>query len=372
MVRLAIMPEIARPDAIGQAPAFLEALEHASRAAAAARPVLVVGERGTGKELIAARVHFLSQRWDGPYVTLNCAALSGDLLDSELFGHEQGAFTGAVARREGRFERADAGTLFLDEIATAADAVQEKLLRAVEYGEFERLGGTKTVRADVRVVAATNEDLPAKVAAGDFRADLLDRLAFEVVTLPPLRARWEDIPILAEHFGRRMAASLGQPRFPGFAMEAMAALMDHDWPGNIRELKNVVERAVNRAVAAGLGPDRPIEEVQLDPFTSPYRPKAPSAEAPPSPAKPQLQDAAMPPSEPASLTEEVDALEVRRVSQALREAGWRQNDAAQRLGLTYHPLRGLIRKHAIATRPNTAPTPRNREATSEENEPPVR
>jgi len=174
------------PQLIGEAPAWLAALEHISRVAPLDRPILVIGERGTGKELIGERLHFLSKRWDGPFVKVNCAALSEELLDSELFGHERGAFTGATERRAGRFELADGGTIFLDEIATASSRVQEKLLRIIEYGEYQRLGGEKVLSADVRVTAATNVDLPALVKAGQFRADLLDRLAFDVITLPPL------------------------------------------------------------------------------------------------------------------------------------------------------------------------------------------
>ncbi len=177
------------PTPIGESPAFQDMLAHVSRLAPLERPVLVVGERGTGKELIASRLNYLSARWDRPFVKLNCAALAEALLDSELFGHEAGAFTGAVRRRLGRFELADGGTLLLDEIATASLAVQEKILRAIEYGAFERVGGNETRQVDVRVIAATNADLPALAAAGRFRPDLLDRLAFDVITLPPLRTR---------------------------------------------------------------------------------------------------------------------------------------------------------------------------------------
>ena len=174
---------------IGEAPAWLSAQEHVSRVAPLERPILVIGERGTGKELIGERLHFLSKRWEGPFVKVNCAALSEQLLDSELFGHERGAFTGATEQRKGRFELADGGTIFLDEIATASRAVQEKLLRIVEYGEFQRLGGSRVLTTNVRIVAATNMHLPGMVERGEFRADLLDRLAFDVITLPPLRAR---------------------------------------------------------------------------------------------------------------------------------------------------------------------------------------
>ena len=205
------------PPLLGQAPPFLALMEAVSRVAPLDRPVLVIGERGTGKELIAARLHYLSARWDRPLVKLNAAALPETLLESELFGHEAGAFTGAVRRRAGRFELASSGTLFLDEIANTSLAVQERLLRVVEYGAFERLGGSATVQVDVRLIGATNLDLPSEAAAGRFRDDLLDRLAFDVLTVPPLRARREDVPLLAEHFGRAMAHELGWTDFPASA-----------------------------------------------------------------------------------------------------------------------------------------------------------
>src|SRR5437870_5439570 len=232
------------PPLVGEAAAFRAVLAQVSQLAPLDRPVLVVGERGTGKELIAARLTYLSPRWDKPFLTVNCAALAESLLDSELFGHEAGAFTGAVRRRAGRFELADGGTLFLDEVAHASLAVQEKILRAVEYGAFERVGGSAPVSVDVRVIAATNLDLAAAVEAGRFRADLLDRLAFDVITVPPLRQRPEDILLLAGHFALGMVRELRGGYFPGFAPAARAALLRHDWPGNVRELKNAAERSV--------------------------------------------------------------------------------------------------------------------------------
>ena len=231
---------------LGQANSFLEVLEQISQLATLNKPVLIIGERGTGKELVAARLHFLSQRWDQNYVKLNCAALNENLLESELFGYEAGAFTGAAKRREGRFELAHNGTLFLDELANTSGLIQEKLLRVIEYGEFERVGGSKTIKTDVRLVAATNEDLPALAQAGEFRADLLDRLAFDVITIPPLRERREDILMLAEHFAINMAREMEMELFSGFTEKARRTLLEHPWPGNIRELKNVVERAVYR------------------------------------------------------------------------------------------------------------------------------
>jgi len=269
---------MAKPAAlIGSSSIFLDAIERASAAAPLNRPVLVIGERGTGKELIAERLHRLSPRWGGPLVSLNCAALPENLIDAELFGYEAGAFTGAARARAGRFEDADGGTLFLDEIATLSPAAQERLLRVVEYGELTRIGSNRAIAVDVRLVGATNEDLPSLVQAGRFRADLLDRLSFEVVTLPPLRERAEDIEVLALHFARRMAAELGWPRFPGFTEKATALLDSYAWPGNVRELKNVVERSLYRWGDA----ETPIGRIILDPFESPWRPLAPVRTAPP-------------------------------------------------------------------------------------------
>ncbi|USQ47868.1 sigma 54-interacting transcriptional regulator [Serratia marcescens] len=222
---------------LGEANAFVDVLEQVSQVAKLNKPVLVIGERGTGKELIAHRLHYLSNRWQGPFISLNCAALNENLLDSELFGHEAGAFTGAQKRHLGRFERADGGTLFLDELATAPMLVQEKLLRVIEYGQLERVGGSQPLRVDVRLVCATNDDLPALAAAGKFRADLLDRLAFDVVQPPPLRQRRPDIMLLAEHFAIQMCRELALPLFPGFTERARQTLLEYGWPGNVRELK---------------------------------------------------------------------------------------------------------------------------------------
>ena len=255
---------------LGSASVFLDMLEQVSKVAPLNRPVLVIGERGTGKELVSARLHYLSPRWEKPLLTVNCAALGDSLLEAELFGHEAGAFTGAVRRREGRFERADGGTLFLDEIASASPAVQEKILRVVEYGEFERLGSSSPIKVDVRLVAATNLDLPAEAAKGRFRADLLDRLAFDVVTIPPLRERPGDILLLARNFGLAMAQELKRSVFAGFTPAAERLLETHAWPGNVRELKNVVERAVYRSN----NPDQPIDKIVIDPFESRFRPRS--------------------------------------------------------------------------------------------------
>src|SRR5437762_7471030 len=255
---------------IGQSLAFLDAVERASRAAPLNRPALVIGDAATGKYWIAERRHLLWSRWAGPLIIMNCAALPENLIEAELFGHEAGSFTGAAKTRHGRFEEADSGTLFLDELGTLSMPAQDRLLRAVEYGEITRIGASKPLSVDVRIVAATNENLPSQVDKGNFRADLLDRLSFEVITLPPLRARQGDIPLLAEHFGRRMAVELDWSNWPGFTARALAEFDAYHWPGNVRELRNAVERAVYRHEDA----ERPVDQIQFDPFHSPWAPNA--------------------------------------------------------------------------------------------------
>jgi psp operon transcriptional activator len=327
---------------IGQSTAFLDAVERASRAASTGRPVLVIGERGTGKELIAQRLHRLSQRWGEPLVTLNCAALPETLIEAELFGHEAGAFTGATRARAGRFEEADKGTLFLDELGTLSMGAQERLLRAVEYGEVTRIGSSRPMQVDVRIVGATNADLPRMAAAGKFRPDLLDRLSFEVITLPPLRAREGDVPELAEYYGRRMANELGWNRWPGFAPQAMGALEAYAWPGNVRELRNVVERAVYRWD----NEERPVGEIVFDPFESPWAPRDAREVAP---AAPPLPEAASTPSSSANLRDVVEAHERELVAAALERHRWNQRKTASALGLTYDQLRHCLRKHGLST-----------------------
>lgn len=341
---------------IGESPEWLEALEQASRVARLERPILVIGERGTGKELIGERLHFLSGRWNGPFVKVNCAALNEELLDSELFGHEVGAFTGATKRRVGRFEQADGGTIFLDEIATASQRVQEKLLRVVEYGEFQRLGGEDVLSCDVRVTAATNVDLPSKVEEGEFRADLLDRLAFDVVTLPPLKERMEDISLLADHFGTGMARELGYD-FPGFSASAILALEAHDWPGNVRELKNVAERLTHYGLQQSSIEPIGFEPSAIDPFDSPYRPKTRIGKKPPSvvPENPLRVERPMMPEtpergEPIDFQGLTELFEVQLIEFALDANLGHQARTADQLGLTYHQLRGLLRKHGLETK----------------------
>ncbi|EAQ27718.1 transcriptional regulator [Erythrobacter sp. NAP1] len=337
---------------IGQSGAFLDAVERASRAAPMSRPVLVIGERGTGKELIAERLHRLSTRWDEPLVTMNCAALPESLIEAELFGHEAGAFTGATKARAGRFEEADKGTLFLDELGTLSMGAQERLLRAVEYGEVTRIGSSRPVRVDVRIVAATNDDLPNLAETGEFRADLLDRLSFEVITLPPLRVREGDVGVLAEYFARRMAAELDWHGWPGFAPHVMNQLEEYGWPGNVRELRNVVERSVYRWD----DPDTPIAHVQFDPFDSPWKPATPSHRRSnaPVPAAPSSAPAANDFATQAPCFDEiedlraaVDAHERAIVEHALGKHRWNQRQTAKALGLSYDQLRHCIKKHAL-------------------------
>ena len=358
------------PSILGEDPAFLEVEAQISRLAAIDRPCLVIGERGTGKELLATRLHYLSPRWDGPLVKVNCAALSESLLDTELFGHEVGAFTGAQRQHVGRFERADGGTLLLDEIASASAAVQEKVLRVIEYGEMERVGGRRTIQLDVRVIGAANVDLPSLARSGAFRADLLDRLAFEVVTLPPLRARPADIMALAHAFALEITQVLGRDAFPGFGPRAEKRLLAHPWPGNVRELKNVVERAVYRSVSS----DAPVDAVVIDPFDSPWRPPPGGPEdaepAHRTPAHRGTGDAGASAGfihpgghghagedAPIGLagagdgsmdfTIEVARFERGLLERALRAARHNQRDAARALGLGYHQLRRLLKKHAL-------------------------
>lgn len=353
---------------LGQANSFLEVLEQISQIAPLDKPVLVIGERGTGKELIAARLHFLSKRWDQNYIKLNCAALSESLLESELFGYEAGAFTGASKRREGRFEVAHNGTLFLDELANTSGLIQEKLLRVVEYGEFERVGGSKSVKTDVRLIAATNEDLPALADAGEFRADLLDRLAFDVITIPPLRERREDIMMLAENFAINMAREMEMELFSGFTEKAKRTLLDYDWPGNIRELKNVVERAVYRTN----NPHLPVHEIALDPFESAYRPKgrvktndrvntsdSPVIQSPSEAAatNERIESADITPLAPVKkqeiveypidLKERSQQHEIDMIKQALADSQFNQKKTAEKLSLTYHQLRGYLKKYNL-------------------------
>ena len=337
---------------IGQADNFLLALERVSRVAPLSKPVLIIGERGSGKELIASRLHYLSERWQRPLVKFNCAALNEELLESELFGHVAGAYTGATRPRVGRFELAHGGTLFLDELSSMSLRLQEKLLRVVEYGEYERVGSSETQVCDVRLAGAANVDLPALARAGKFREDLLDRLSFDVITVPPLRERREDILLLAQQFAENMAHELGREYFAGFAPAAERQMQAYLWPGNVRELRNVVERAVYRLDNA----KRVVEQLEFDPFASPYRIPAPASEskltalAAVSPAPAQDK-----PTLPMQFDQVVEVFETRILRSALDEARYNQRRAAELLGLTYHQLRGLLRKYKLLDEPLDQP-----------------
>jgi psp operon transcriptional activator len=299
---------------------------------------LIIGERGTGKELVAARLHYLSDRWDQPRITINCAAFAPELLVSEIFGYEPGAFTGAVKLKPGRFELAHRGCLFLDELAHGPKPLQEKLLRVLEYGEFERVGGVETLHVDVRVIAATNQDLPALCDVGKFRRDLLDRLSFEVITLPPLRARRRDIPLLVTYFARRMAREMSQEQLPQFTPHAMDILIDYSWPGNVRELRNVVERAVHRAET------RVIDSVNFDPFSSEFRPKG-EPTAGEDEAELTTSTQPMRASEgPGDLKSAVEQVEREWIMRALEANRYNQSRAAENLGLSYHQFRRYLKR----------------------------
>ena len=336
----------APPRMIGESASFLEMQEHISVVAPLNKPVLIVGERGTGKELVAARLHFLSQRWEQNFLKINCAAMSETLLEAQLFGHEAGAFTGATKQRKGFFERAHGGTLFLDELANTDMSVQEKILRVIEYGEFERLGGNETITVDVRLIAATNEDLPELAQRNEFREDLLDRLAFDVITLPPLRERAEDIMVLAEHYAVGMVKELGGEFFAGFSEKVEQALMEYSWPGNIRELKNVVERAVYQ------NGDGHITDLIFNPFESPYRPLARKA-AKAIEARDSDSDSAaatvpdLSQESSFDFKNEVQEFEINLLKQAMEQCQFNQKKAAEFLNLSYHQLLGYLRKYDL-------------------------
>ena len=325
-------------EARGQSEAFLEFQERLSRVAPVERPVLLVGERGTGKELAARHLHYLSNRWEGPFVTLNCSTLSPTLIESELFGHEKGAYTGADELRFGRFEAAHGGTLFLDEIGTIPSQAQEKILRVVEYGSFERVGSSIATEVDVRIVCATNADLVEMAERGRFKRDLLDRLSFEVLFLPPLRCREEDIMLLARHFAARMAYELEIEEEIVFTPEAVKALESYPWRGNVRELKNVIERAVYTSDSGR------ISTVIFDPFVSPFAP--PENEAPLASPAPDgsvnLPEELLP---DGGFKDAVQSFELSLIRRALEQNRYNQKKTADTLALSYDQFRGLLRKY---------------------------
>jgi len=299
---------------IGASPAIREVLERVERVARIPRPVLIEGERGTGKELVARAIHAASGRADRPFVAVNCAAFPETLLESELFGHERGAFTGADQRRQGKFEQAEGGTLFLDEIGNMPLAFQQKILRVIEYGTFTRLGGLQELRSSARIVAATNTDLEQAIAKGRFLQDLYDRLTFEIVRVPPLRERGGDIEVLAHHFLDEFLREVPALGTKGMNPAALAILKRYGFPGNVRELKNTIERAAYR--------DRTN---QIDPE---------DIEIPAPPAGP----------EGATFDERVEAFKRRQVLDALDGAGGSQTRAAEALGLSYDQFRHYYRK----------------------------
>jgi two-component system, NtrC family, response regulator len=293
------------------------------------RPVLVLGPRGTGKELVARAIHTMSPRASEPYVTINCAAVTESLLESELFGHEEGAFTGATKQKEGKFELADGGTLFLDEIGNMSLEFQAKVLRVLEYQRFERVAGSESIQVNVRVIAATNANLKDAMAAGKFRADLYDRLAFEVIHLPPLSQRMEDVPVLAAYFLNRFRQEVAGITVKELSAEALDRLAQYDYPGNVRELKNVVERAVYMAqgeVLTGLDVDTALP---------------PEAQQAPAPGDTFADDPKLP------LPERVDAFEEWLCKDALEKTRFKQKEAAALLGLTYDQFRQRYRKYGL-------------------------
>ncbi len=306
-----------RYEVVGESESFLGVIEEARRIARVPRPVLIRGERGTGKELVAAYIHYHSDRAEKAFVTVNCAAFHGNLLESELFGHEKSAFTGADRRKIGRFEQADGGTLFLDEIGNMAQDFQEKILRVLEYQKFERVGGTETIETDVRVVAATNADLETMMKEGRFRPDLYDRLSFKELRIPPLRDRHGEVPLLVEHFRRRISAEIPWVAERQFTEGAMKVLGRYPWPGNVRQLKNIVERLL----CAGDDPKIDTREVARE-----------------------LEDREQ---SAGGFKERIEALERQLVLDALLRCGGNQRAAAEDLDLTYDQLRHLYKKYAI-------------------------
>ena len=307
---------------VGDSPAIRAVLEVIERVAPAVTTVLILGESGTGKELVAKRIHELSPRRDAPFIAVHCAALPESLLESELFGHEKGAFTGASSRKLGRFELAHGGTIFLDEIGELSPAIQAKLLRLLQFKEFERVGGTQTLHADVRILAATNRDLRREVEKGHFREDLYYRLNVVPITVPPLRERREDIPLLAEFFVQRFSRRLGIPTL-GVSAEALQILSRYHWPGNVRELENVIERAMVLFRPNWIEPEHLPPELRQGEFGS------------------VETDSDLPP---------LWQVERRMILRALEDTGWNQSAAARQLGISRSRLRYRIKKFRVPVR----------------------
>ncbi|HVX10606.1 MAG TPA: sigma-54 dependent transcriptional regulator [Pirellulales bacterium] len=315
--------DVADEELVGRTPAMMEVFKTIGRVATTHEPVLILGESGTGKELVANAIHANSPRAGRPFIKVNCAALSPTLLESELFGHERGAFTGAVAQRVGRFEQADGGTLFLDEIGDLDIDLQAKLLRVVQTGSFERVGGNQTVRSNVRIVSATNRDLAAMIADEKFRADLWYRLNVVTIELPMLADRRDDIPLIAEHIIARLAKKYEWPRL-ALSPDASAWLAQQPWPGNVRELQNVLARA------AALARGRLILRDDLAPATAPRSPVRPST-----------------PEGGWQLKEILAETEQRVIAQALESANWNRTHAARQLGISRRQLFDKIRQYNL-------------------------
>jgi DNA-binding NtrC family response regulator len=316
---LHVLVEEMRGAIVGKSPVLRRMLEQVAQVAPTDSTVLIQGETGTGKELVARAIHEGSSRRERPLVKLNCAALPRELVESELFGHEKGAFTGALQQRRGRFELADGGTLFLDEVGELPLDTQAKLLRVLQEREFERVGGTRTLQVDVRVIAATNRDLHSQVAAGRFRSDLFYRLNVFPILVPPLRERRDDIPSLLQHFAAKTARKLGRP-VNGIAPAFIDSARAYDWPGNIRELENVVERAM--VMSRG----DPLEGTVLPPAASPGSPA---------------------PSVVHGTLEEIERAHIRRVLEGAHWVIEGEHGAARMLGLNPSTLRGRLRKLGI-------------------------
>ncbi len=322
---LGLREGVAQDDSIiGNSSALREVLSLCDRVAGTNATVLLLGETGTGKELTARRIHAVSGRKNRPFIAINCAALPETLLESELFGHEAGAFTGAVGQKMGRFELADGGTLFLDEIGDISGSTQIKLLRVLQEREFVRVGGTKTISCDVRIIAATNRDLKKAMEEGEFREDLFYRLNVFPIHLPPLRERREDIPLLIDHFVERNARELGWQK-PAVASDAVELLCGYRWPGNIREMRNVIERAVLLCDVGEITAEQLPREIVGSP-----RPATPA--------------------ETGSLLE---GYERAMIVKALEENGWNQTKTAEALGISRDNLRYRLRKYQIS-RPDDA------------------
>ncbi len=323
ILREELMAKGVASDAIRyQSQIMAELVNLAGRVAPSQANVLIRGETGTGKELFARLVHNLSPRADRPLITVNCAAIPETLLESELFGHEKGAFTGAVQRRIGRFEQADGGTLFLDEIGELTLPVQVKLLRFLQEREFERVGGERTLKADVRIISATHQDLEARVKDGTFREDLFYRINVVTMTIPPMRERREDIPLLIDHFVERFARD-NHKRIDGVSREARDLLIRYEYPGNVRELENIIERAV----VISRGPvlsreDLPFQDAPCEPEADPEAPGG-------------------------TLNEALEALERKMLQDALEQAGFNQSQAARLLGLNERMLRYKLKKYGL-------------------------